>query len=112
MGYSLDRFEIILNISQDNSSLRVKSYKYGKNLVLRSFLIFLDELHEGQEKEIIAEINFGSSKKFPLATKDFIIYVEPSKQLGELIAEIKTIWLESNMSLTRKALLSQLKAIQ
>ena len=104
--------EIILNISQDNSSLRVKSYKYGKKLVLRSLLIFLDELHEGKEKEILAEVNFGSSKKFPLATKDFIIYVEPSKRLGELMSQIKTIWLESNMSLSRKALLSQLKAIK
>ncbi|MEE2773753.1 MAG: CCA tRNA nucleotidyltransferase [Pseudomonadota bacterium] len=107
-----DQVKMILKVSRDNSSLRVKSYKYGKELTLRSLLIFQDDLCERKETEIISEIDFGCSKKFPLTSKDFIVYEEPSKQLGDLIRKIKTIWLESNMSLTKKELLARLKVMK
>ena len=100
---------LVLLISKDSYSSRVKGFKYGKFATLSALAIFGKNLSQRLEKDSLIEIKLGASKEFPLKTADFLKYFKPSKELGEEVKRLKDIWFKSNLGIKRKELLIELK---
>ncbi len=100
--------ELLVSLG-DNSSLRVKGYKYQTNIVKTSFIISQLEKVVTISNNDLAEIEFGSLQEFPIQISDLLNFFSPSKDLGDEFKRLQNMWFSSNLELTRAELLAELK---
>ena len=100
---------VSLTAAEDTAGFRVKGYKYGYNSSAAALAIFDDNQLKNIKKKDLDEILYGSKKKFPLNSDDFLKIFEPSKSYGQELKKIKSIWFGSNLELERADLLALLK---
>ena len=102
----LDKLLLILN---DSSSLRVKGYKYKKNLVMAALAIFKSDSAVRLRDKDLAEIKYGSMQRFPLEISDLLEFFQPSKELGNELRRLKNIWFDSELEYDREDLIKELE---
>ncbi len=100
--------KVLISIS-DNSSPKVKGYKYGMNLALVSLALVNANSFEKFDQNDLADIKLGCSKKFPLSSSDLLEFFSPSKELGDELKRLKVLWFDSDLELDRNDLLANLQ---
>ena len=94
---------------KDSSSLRVKGYKYEKNLVMAALAVFKSDSAVRLRDEDLAEIKYGAMQRFPLETSDLLEFFQPSKELGDELRRLKNIWFDSELEYDREDLIKDLE---
>jgi len=100
--------KLLVNL-KDSSSLRVKGYKYGENLAIVALALLKSDSGATIIREDLAEIKYGSLKRFPIKSLDLLKFFIPSKELGDELKRLKDIWFASDLELSREDLLDELK---
>ena len=101
--------ERLLNNLKDSSSLRVKGYKYKKELATVAFAILKSKSVTTLDKNDFAEIKLGSSRQFPVKSSDLIDCFCSSKELGDELKRLKEVWFASDLELSRNELIAESK---
>ena len=94
---------------KDSSSLRVKGYKYEKNLAMAALAVFKSDSAVRLRDEDLAEIKYGAMQRFPLETSDLFEFFQPSKELGDELRRLKNIWFDSELEYDREDLIKDLE---
>ena len=100
----------------DRKKLARMIYKFGKDFALNKLLIeqALQMTLLPDNKEIISFINTAEVPVFPLRGKDILETgrVEDNRLIGDILDKLEEKWMDSNFTLGREELLSQVPLVK
>ncbi len=102
----IDKLIIML---KDHSSLKVKGFKYGVSLTVTGLALAKASASKKFDVNDLIDIKSGSFKTFPINTSDLLEFFLPSKELGDELKRLRSLWFASNLELDRNQLLADLK---
>lgn len=83
-------------------------YLYGEAAALDAHLIRAASLGQPKDAAQLAQIAQGAQKIFPLSAKDLLDQIAPGPEMGKTLKRLEKLWLASDMTLSRDALLAAL----